>query len=137
MEQETDDNVAIEVISAAKQKFDNIKSCSFDKGFYTPHNQKTLSKMLDNVVLPQKGKLSQKRSEIENSDNFQELRRKHSAVEASISALQNQGLKKCRDHGIRGFKRYIFLGVIARNLQILGQGLQQKELRRQKKRAAA
>lgn len=137
MEQETDDKVAIPIIFAAKQKFDNIKSCSFDKGFYTPNNQKELSKMLDNVILPQKGKLSQKRSEIENSDDFQEFRRKHSSVEASISALQNQGLKKCRDHGIKGFKRYISLGVIARNLQILGQGLQQKELRRQKKRAAA
>ncbi|MDY0361772.1 MAG: ISNCY family transposase, partial [Desulforegulaceae bacterium] len=52
-------------------------------------------------------------------------------------ALQNHGLKKCRDHGITGFKRYVGFGVVARNLQIIGHALQQKELQRQKKKTAA
>lgn len=136
MEKETDEKVALPIIFEAKQKYDNIKSCSFDKGFHSPANQSELSKILETVVLPYKGKLSEKRKEIEHCDEFMQHRRKHSAVESSISALQNHGLKKCKDHGITGFKRYVSFAVVARNLQILGHALQQKELRRQKKRAA-
>lgn len=136
MEKETDEKVAIPIIFEAKEKYDNIKSCSFDKGFHSPANQIELSKILETVVLPCKGKLSEKRKEIENSEEFKKYRRHHSAVESSISALQNHGLKKCKDHGIKGFKRYVGFAVVARNLQIIGHELQQKELRRQKKRAA-
>lgn len=137
MEKETDDKVAVPIIFEAKQKYPNIKRCSFDKGFHSPSNQKELSQMLDSVILPYKGKLSQKRKEIENTEEFIHFRKKHSAVESSISALQNHGLKKCRDHGITGLKRYVGFGVVAINLQIIGHALQQKELRRQKKKTAA
>ncbi|MDM8538718.1 ISNCY family transposase, partial [Desulfobacterales bacterium HSG17] len=60
-------------------------------------------------------------------------RRKHAAVESSIGALQNHGLDRCPDHGIKGFERYVALGVLARNIQILGHAVQQKELKQQKK----
>ena len=65
---------------------------------------------------------------------FLEARRQHSAVESSIGALQNHGLKKCPDHGIHGFKRYVSMGMLARNLQIIGHVIQQKELKLQKKK---
>ncbi len=45
----------------------------------------------------------------------------------------------CPDHGIDGFKRYVALAVVARNMQRLGAILQQREVERlkaQKKRAA-
>jgi IS5 family transposase len=38
------------------------------------------------------------------------------------------------DHGLEGFKRYVALAVVARNMQVLGRILQQKELKRLKKR---
>jgi len=41
--------------------------------------------------------------EIENSEAFKAARRKHSAVESSINALENHGLDRCPDHGIKGF----------------------------------
>jgi transposase, IS5 family len=44
--------------------------------------------------------------------------------------LENHGLDRCRDHGIDSFKRYIALAVVARNIQIIGHVLQQKELKR-------
>jgi IS5 family transposase len=44
------------------------------------------------------------------------------------------GLDRCLDHGLNGFKRYIALAVLARNLQKLGSLLREKELRRQKRR---
>jgi len=134
MEHQTDDKVAVSIIFDAKQKFKNIKSCSFDKGFHSPANQKDLGELLDKVILPVKGRLSEKRKAIEYSEEFLEARRKHSAVESSISALQNHGLKKCPDHGINGFKRYVSMGMLARNLQILGHAIQQKELKLQKKK---
>ena len=105
-------------------------SCSFDKGFHSPENQEHLRGILDQVILPRKGKLSAINKEIENSEAFREARRKHSAVESSINALENHGLDRCLDHGIEGFKRYVALAVVARNIQIMGHVLQQKELKR-------
>ncbi|MEO5334501.1 MAG: hypothetical protein H7839_20995 [Magnetococcus sp. YQC-5] len=100
--------------------FPNLKICSFDKGFYTPKNRKELSKVLDLVVLPKKGRLSKKDSEIESQEEFVKARRQHSAVESGINALEVHGLDICPDHGIHGFKRYVALAVLARNIQILG-----------------
>ncbi len=134
MENETDDKVAVSIIFDAKQKFKNIKSCSFDKGFHSQKNQKELGEILDTVVLPFKGKLSEKRKAIEYSEEFLNAKKKHSVVESSIGALQNHGLKKCPDHGIYGFKRYVSMGMLAMNLQILGHAIQQEELKRQKKK---
>jgi len=83
-----------------------------------------------NVVLPRKGKLSLKAKEIEHSESFIEARQKHSAVESAINALENHALDRCPDHGIIGFKRYVALAVLARNIQILGAKIQQKALKR-------
>ena len=82
--------------------------------------QEKLATMLDKVILPRKGKLSAINKEIENSDEFKQARRKHSAVESVINALQVHGLDKCLDHGIDGFKRYVAIAVVARNIQNLG-----------------
>ncbi len=137
MEQETDDKVAVSMVQAAMEKFENLSCCSFDKGFYTPENRNQLTNILDSVVLPKKGRLSEKDKQIEHSEEFIESRRKHSAVESSINALENHGLDRCLDHGLHGFKRYVGLSVLARNIQILGHTIQQKEADRQKKRKAA
>ena len=137
MEQQTDDKVAVAMAQAAKDRFENLVGCSFDKGFYSPDNRRKLSNLLDYVVLPKKGRLSAKDKEIEQSEEFMESRRKHSAVESSINALENHGLDRCLDHGLHGFKRYVALSVLARNIQILGHLIQQKELKQQKRRKAA
>jgi len=129
MQNETDDQVAVPIIQETKERFIELGSCSFDKGFHSPENQEKLRELLDRVVLPRKGKLSAINREIENSEEFREARRKHSAVESSINALENHGLDRCLDHGIKGFKRYVGLAVLARNIQIIGHVLQQKELK--------
>ena len=130
MQNETDDKVAVPIIQETKDRFAELDSCSFDKGFHSPENQIALRSLLDRVVLPRKGKLSGINREIENSDEFREARRKHSAVESTINALENHGLDRCRDHGIKGFERYVGLAILARNIQIVGHLLQQKELKR-------
>jgi hypothetical protein len=130
MQKETDDQIAVPIIMETKERFPELISCSFDKGFHSPKNQEDLAEILDKVVLPRKGKLSAINKEIENSEDFKEARRKHSAIESSINALENHGLDRCLDHGIHGFKRYVGLAVLARNIQILGHILQQKQLQR-------
>ena len=130
MQHETDDQIAVPIITETKERFPQLTSCSFDKGFHSPENQVQLRGILDQVVLPRKGKLSAINKEVENTEAFREARRKHSAVESCINALENHGLDRCRDHGIEGFKRYVALAVVARNIQIIGHVLQQKELER-------
>jgi hypothetical protein len=138
MQHETDDKIAVSIVAETQSRFVDFRNCSFDKGFHSSNNQTELSAMLDHVVLPRKGKLSAINKAVENSEEFKEARRKHSAVESSINALENNRLDQCPDHGIEGFKRYIALAVVARNIQILGNLLQQKEVKRccrQKKKA--
>lgn len=128
MEHETDEQVAIAMVEGSTKAFPDLTSCSFDKGFHSPGNQKDLQKYLDNVILPKKGKLSVKDKEREYSPNFIKARHQHSAVESAINALEVHGLDRCPDHGIKGFKRYVALAVLARNIQQLGVKIRHKEL---------
>ena len=134
MEKETDDKVAVLMVGAAKRMFPDLDSCSFDKGFYRPGNKIELEKVIDNGILPQIGKLSLKDKENEYSDYFVQARNKHSVVESGINALENHGLDRCPDHGIIGFKRYVALAVVARNIQNLGNIIQTKEKNRLQKK---
>ena len=134
MEKQTDDKVAIEMVTETQQGFPNLKGCSFDKGFHSPQNQEALKETLDCVVLPKKGRLSKADKEREYSEEFMNMRHQHSAVESAINALEVHGLDKCPDHGIKGFKRYVALAVLARNIQKLGAIKQ--NLERERKRAA-
>lgn len=140
MEKETDDKVAILMVKESQSRFSSLSSCSFDKGFHSPENQKELSTILPQVFLPKKGKLSLKEKEIEGSEEFVQARKKHPAVESSINGLEHSGLDRCLDHGIDGFKRYVALSILARNMQTLGNIVQQKQrkkLKRQQKQKQA
>jgi IS5 family transposase len=137
MQQQTDDKMAVVMAQETKDRYVNLVGSSFDRGFYSPENKSQLAEILDYVVLPKKGRLSVKDKEIEHSEEFIESRRKHSAVESSINALENHGLDRCLDHGLHGFERYVALSVLARNIQIMGHLLQQKELKKQSRRKAA
>jgi transposase, IS5 family len=137
LERQSDNQLTVAMAQGAKDRFENLVACSYDKGFYSPENRKQLSDILDVVVLPKKGRLSAQDKEIEQSAEFIESRHKHSAVESCINALENHGLDRCLDHGLHGFKRYVALSVLARNIQILGHLIQHKELTRQKRKKAA
>ena len=134
MENQMDEAVAVLMVEETKKKFSNFNSCSFDKGFYSPENKKNLKSIIGNVILPKKGKLSEKEKEEEYSAEFIQLRRSHSAVESGINALENHGLDRCYDHGIKGFKRYVSLSVLARNIQILGAIIRKKKLKQQERK---
>jgi hypothetical protein len=134
MENQKDVDIAVMMVLEAKRRYAALSGCSFDKGFYSPENKEKLKELLEQVILPKKGKLSQKDKQIEHSKEFVEARHQHAAVESAIHALENHALDRCPDHGIWGFKRYVALAVLARNLQLLGARIRQKELMRQKRR---
>jgi len=132
MQNETDDQVAVTMVKQAKEYHPSLISCSFDKGFHSPANHLDLTEHLDFVVLPKKGRLSLDDKEREYSEDFINARYQHSAVESAINALEVHGLDRCLDHGINGFKKYVALAVLGRNIQQLGMKLRQQELDLQK-----
>ena len=131
-----DDQIAVLLISSAKSSFPDLEGCSFDKGFYTPETKNELKKILKNIVLPKKGKRNQEQKREENAEIFKKPKRQHSAVESAINSLQTQRLKKCRDKGINGFRRYVAMGILSFNIHKLGAIIQKqsrkKETRRRK-----
>ncbi|AKH37263.1 hypothetical protein AAW31_04720 [Nitrosomonas communis] len=66
-------------------------------------------------------------------EEFVKARRAHSAVESAINALQVHGLDKCPDHGMGGFKRYVALAIVARNIRRIGNILWQQDVERERK----
>ena len=135
MEQKTDEQVAVSMVAESKKRFADLQSCSFDKGFHSQANQQLLATHLVLVALPRKGKLSQPARAVEDSAPFVKARRRHSAVESAINALEVHGLDRCPDEGIAGFKRYVALAVVARNVHRIGALLRQQERERAKRKA--
>lgn len=137
MEKQTDGQVAIPMVREAQERYPDLRATSFDKGFHSPYNQEVLRAELELLALPRKGRLSQETKAIEGSSEFRFARRKHSAVESAINALEVHGLDRCPDGGINGFKRYVALAIVSRNIQHVGAILQMRvqkhELRRRRR----
>jgi transposase, IS5 family len=135
MEKQTDDAIAVEMVSQTRKRFPELAIASFDKGFHSKANQAELLNHLEQVILPKKGRLSQADKTHEGSDEFKKLRNQHSGVEPAINALGQNGLDRCPDHGIKGFKCYVALAVVSRNIKRLGAVIRQQALEKgQRKR---
>ena len=134
MEKQTDDQVTLDMVVQAKRRFPNLNACSFDKGFHSTANQIALKEQLELVALPRKGKPGAQAQALEQADAFARARRAHSAVESAINALEVHGLDRCLDHGIDGFKRYVAMAVVARNIHRIGAILWQREQERAKRK---
>jgi IS5 family transposase len=100
-----------------------IRSWSFDKGFWHKENKAMLEEHVEKVVMPKKGKCNKLEQAEEDHRSFRLLRNKHSAVESNINELECRGLDRCPDRGYPHFKRYIGLSVAAYNLRRIGQEL--------------
>ena len=101
-----------------------IKRASFDRGFHSPDNQQQLAEIVEHVCLPTTGKHKSRDQEETASQEFHSSRQHHPGIESAIGALQSgNGLKRCRDHTHLGFERYVGLGILGRNLNVLGKAL--------------
>ena len=137
MEKNGDKKVAVPLLEETKRRYPLLTSCSFDKNFYSRENKKRLSIILETAVLPKKGKLTEGQRLEESRGEFVAARGQHPAVESGIHALENHGLDRCPDSGLRGFERYVALAVLGRNLQILGTILCKQEEQRKKRQTRA
>jgi IS5 family transposase len=59
---------------------------------------------------------------------FRQARQNHPGVESAIGALQSgNGMERCRDKSKLGYERYVGLGILGRNLHVLGKLLLARE----------
>lgn len=138
MEKEQDVDIAVLMTEEVKQKYE-IESASFDKGFWSKENFKKLKEIVTTLVLPKKGKRNFAENDREGQKKFKQLRKQHSQVESNINMLEQHGLNRCPDRGIKHFKNYTALGIVAYNLHRLGNLLKKekiKELEKAKRKAA-
>lgn len=104
-----------------------IERASFDRGFHTPENQEQLAKIVDHPCLAKKGRSGHQQQE-EASVEFRQARQSHPGIESAIGALQaGNGQERCRDKSKLGYERYVGLGIVGRNLQVLGKLLLAQE----------
>jgi transposase, IS5 family len=124
-----DREVVVKEMTTLQQRLaGQIRSASFDRGFHSPTNQAELAKLVAQPCLPVTGHVQAERQEREATVEFRESRRRHAGVESAIGALQSgNGQERCRDHTFGGYCRYVGLGVLGRNLHVLGKLLISRE----------
>ena len=101
----------------------SVASISFDKGFTRAEDRELLSLYVPTVVMPQRGKKNAADSEHEREKQFVALRKQHRAVESEINSLEQHGLNRCLDVGLKGYRRYVGCGVMSYNLPVIGRAL--------------
>jgi IS5 family transposase len=124
-----DQDVVAPVMKKLQKRFQGkIKRASFDRGFHTPENQKELGEIVGQPCIPKKGEEGGRQQQEEASVGYRKARQNHPGVESAIGALQcGNGLERSRDRSERGYQRYVGLGILGRNLQVLGKLLLAQE----------
>ena len=117
-----DVELVVPVMKKLQKRFNNkIERASFDRGFHSAENQIELGKIVTHPCLAAKGSKKGPEQQENASVEFCESRQRHPGVESAIGALQaGNGLERCRDHSQRGYERYVGLGILGRNLHVLG-----------------
>ena len=122
------DVVVAQTREAQKRHRGRIAHASFDRGFHSPENQAELAAIVTHPCLPMPGAKQAADQERTASVEFRKARQSHPGIESAIGALQSgNGLERCPDRTETGFERYIGLGVLGRNLHVLGKVLIARE----------
>jgi len=104
-----------------------IRHASFDQAFHSPENQQELAQIVAVPCVPIPGVQG---ADQHTNVEFRRARQNHPGVESAINGLQGgNGLKRCRDRSELGYERYVGLGVLGRNLHVLGKLLLAGEAR--------
>jgi IS5 family transposase len=101
---------------------------SADRGLYSPDNEAyAKGKGVKRVILPKRGRKSERRRAYEAQSWFRRGRRFQAGIEGRISVQKRKhGLDRCLDHGDEGFEKWVGWGVIAGNLAVMGRALAAK-----------
>lgn len=124
-----DADVAVEQTRIVQSQYNGqIEELSFDRGFYSDENEQELQELIDHLCLPKKHAAAFAEQKKTETVKFHNSRKRHPGVESAIGALQfGNGLERCRDRTEQGFCRYIALGILGRNMHVLGKLLLQNE----------
>ena len=124
-----DRDVVVEQTKIVKNRLGKrLKSLSFDRGFHSPEIQEQLADLAPTVCIPMPGVKQSKEQTEQATKEFRAARERHPGIESAIAALQSgNGLERCRDRTEPGFQRYLMLGVLGRNLHVLGKLVIAKE----------
>jgi transposase, IS5 family len=117
-----DQDVLMPAMTELQKRVDGkIERASFDRAFHTPDNQKQLGTIVAHPCIPKKGQISGRKQQEEATVEFRQARQSHPGIESAIGALQaGNGQERCRDKSKLGYERYVGLGILGRNLQVLG-----------------
>jgi transposase, IS5 family len=117
-----DQDVLVPAMSELQERVGGkIERASFDRAFHTPDNQDQLAAIVAHPCIPKKGRHSGRKQQEEASVEFRQARQSHPGVESAIGALQaGNGQERCRDKSKLGYERYVGLGILGRNLHVLG-----------------
>lgn len=129
--EEQDRDVVVSQTRIVQQRLQGgIEEASFDRGFHSPDNQRELARIVSRPCLLKPGDKQAVAQQQQATVAFHRARQRHSGVESAIAALQaGNGLGRCRDRTELGFERYLALGVLGRNLHVLGKLLIAQENR--------
>jgi len=117
-----DQDVLVPAMTELQERVDGkVERASFDRAFHTPENQRDLAALVDHPCIAMKGQHRGRQQQEEASVEFRQARQSHPGIESAIGALQaGNGQERCRDKSKLGFERYVALGILGRNLQVLG-----------------
>lgn len=138
IEHQEDVELSVPLADKLLQAFgeNTIGSISFDKGFWKKENKELLQLYIEKVIMPKKGKPNKTEQAEESTKEFKKLRNNHSGVESGINCLEHHGLNRCPDKGMKGFKKYTAMGVLAYNLHKVGNAIMAKTERKPLRKAA-
>jgi transposase, IS5 family len=106
-----------------------------DRGFFSGQNEREAEAMgVEKVMLPGRGRLSQKRSERQKERWFQRARRWRAGCESTISTLKHPfSMLRAMYKGEQGFQRYVGWCVITKNLFSIARWQERRRLNKLKK----
>ena len=119
-------SVGVDHVRRLQKRLGNrIQHVSLDKGFHSQDNQRELAEIVAHPCLARTGK---RPAAGEGTIEFRIARKRHPGIESAIGALQSgNAMARCRDRSRIGYERYVGLGVLGRNLHVLGKLLIAKE----------
>ena len=133
----TDIDLALPMIDETQARFEDVKACTFDRGFHSKANQIGANERLEHNGMNVKGRKSQAIIDRDNQPENKAALQQHSRIEACLRNLEICGLDVVRSKHKDGFARTVAMAIVGANAKRIGQILQKRRRKtRRRKRAA-
>ncbi len=132
-----DMDIAVSLVKGIEEQYPHLRmTCSFDLGFYNQEVRRQLETetRLVTVGMSQRGRLSKQEQARQNTQEYKDARQGHSRIESCMNVLNHRGMRLIREASKEGFERAVACTIITVNLHRLGTLIQQRELKRLRKK---